>query len=61
MLPRCHYACESDSSSFPRSIRAINGLTPLLPPEALCCYHNHVPSARLMADLGTRPVKPGRS
>jgi alpha-galactosidase len=36
---------------FPRSIRAINGLTLFLPPEALCYYHNHMALAHQMADL----------
>ena len=53
MLSRLHYACESDFSMFPRSIRAINGLTLFLPPEALCYYHNHMPIAHQMADLDT--------
>ena len=48
-----HYACESDFSMFPRSIRAINGLTRFLPPEALCYYHNHIPDAHQKADLDT--------
>ena len=53
MMSRLHYACESDFSMFPRSIRAINGLTLFLPPEALCYYHNHMPLAHQMADLDT--------
>ncbi|MBN1350374.1 alpha-galactosidase [candidate division KSB1 bacterium] len=53
MMSRFHYACESDFSTFPRSIRAINGLTMFLPPEALCYYHNHVPVAHQKADLET--------
>jgi alpha-galactosidase len=53
MLSRMHYACESDFSMFPRSIRAINGLTLFLPPEALCYYHNHMALAHQMADLDT--------
>ena len=53
MLSRFHYACESDFSMFPRSIRAINGLTLFLPPEALCYYHNHMPVAHQKADLDT--------
>jgi alpha-galactosidase len=53
MLGRCHYACESDYSMFPRSIRAINGLTMFLPPEALCYYHNHMALAHQKADLVT--------
>ncbi len=53
MLGRMHYLCESDFSMFPRSIRAINGLTLFLPPESLCYYHNHMPSAHLRADLTT--------
>lgn len=42
MLARFHYACESDWSVMPYSIRAINALTLFIPPEALCYYHNHV-------------------
>ncbi|MGE5222887.1 MAG: glycoside hydrolase family 36 protein [Omnitrophica WOR_2 bacterium] len=42
MLSRFHYACESDWSVMPYSIRAINALTLFLPPEAICYYHNHV-------------------
>ncbi len=53
MMARFHYACESDFSMFPRSIRAINGLTLLLPPEALCYYHNHMSMAHQKADLNT--------
>jgi alpha-galactosidase len=53
MLSHFHYAAISDFSMFPRSIRAINGLTMFLPPEALCYYHNHMPSAHLKADLDT--------
>ncbi len=53
MMSRFHYACESDYSSFPRSIRAINGMTLFLPPEAICYYHNHIPMAHQTADLDT--------
>lgn len=53
MLSRFHYGCESDMSAFPRSIRAINGLTMFLPPEALVYYHNHLPHAHQLADLRT--------
>jgi len=53
MLSHLHYACESDFSMFPRSIRAINGLTLFLPPEALCYYHNHMQVAHQMTDLDT--------
>ncbi len=53
MMSRFHYCCESDFSMFPRSIRAINGLTLFLPPEALCYYHNHMPLAHQKADLDT--------
>jgi len=53
MLSRFHYACESDFSMFPRSIRAINGLTLFIPPESLCYYHNHMPVAHQKADLDT--------
>jgi alpha-galactosidase len=42
MLARFHYACESDYSVLPYSIRAINAMTLFLPPEALCYYHNHI-------------------
>ncbi|MDD4889368.1 MAG: alpha-galactosidase, partial [Phycisphaerae bacterium] len=53
MMSRFHYACESDFSMFPRSIRAINGLTIFLPPESLCYYHNHMSAAHQKADLDT--------
>jgi len=53
MMSRFHYACESDFSMFPRSIRAINGLTLFLPPESLCYYHNHMPHAHHKTDLDT--------
>ena len=53
MLSRFHYGCESDLSWFPLSIRAINGLSLFLPPEAICYYHNHVAHAHLTADLDT--------
>ncbi len=53
MMSRFHYSCESDFSSFPLSIRAINGLTHFAPPEALCYYHNHLYHAHQMADLDT--------
>ncbi|MHB1296792.1 MAG: alpha-galactosidase, partial [Anaerolineae bacterium] len=53
MLSRFHYACESDFSKFPRSIRAINGLSLFIPPESLCYYHNHIWHAHEMADLDT--------
>jgi alpha-galactosidase len=53
MMSRFHYSCESDFSSFPLSIRAINGLTHFAPPEALCYYHNHLHIAHQMADLDT--------
>ena len=52
-MSRFHYACESDFSTFPLSIRAINGLSLFLPPEAICYYHNHMLHAHLMADLDT--------
>jgi alpha-galactosidase len=42
MLSRFHYACESDYSVMPYSIRAINAMTLFIPPESLCYYHNHV-------------------
>lgn len=53
MMSRFHYACESDFSTFPRSIRAINGLTMFLPPESLVYYHNHVSMAHQKTDLDT--------
>ncbi len=53
MMSRFHYACESDLSMFPRSIRAINGLTLFLPPESLCYYHNHISHAHQKTDLDT--------
>lgn len=53
MLSRFHYAAESDFSLFPRSIRAINGMTLSLPPETLCYYHNHMQTAHEQADLDT--------
>ncbi|MEI6914452.1 MAG: glycoside hydrolase family 36 protein [Armatimonadota bacterium] len=53
MLSRFHYACESDFSTFPESIRAINTLTLFLPPEAICYYHNHSHFAHQTADLDT--------
>jgi alpha-galactosidase len=53
MLQRFHYSCESDWSVFPYSIRAINGLSLFLPPEAICYYHNHVQEAHTLADLDT--------
>ena len=42
MLSHFHYACESDWSIMPYSIRAINAMTLFIPPESLCYYHNHV-------------------
>lgn len=42
MLSRFHYACESDWSVMPYSIRAINSLSLFIPPESICYYHNHV-------------------
>jgi len=53
MLARFDYACVSDLSLFPRSIRAINALTLFLPPERLCYYHNHLSIAHQQADLDT--------
>ena len=53
ILSRFHYGCESDLSWYPLSIRAINGLSLFLPPEAICYYHNHVPHAHQMADIDT--------
>jgi alpha-galactosidase len=42
MLSRFHYACESDWSVMPYSIRTINAMTLFIPPESLCYYHNHI-------------------
>lgn len=53
MLSRFHYCCESDWSAFPYSIRAINGLSRFIPPEAICYYHNHMQHAHQTADLDT--------
>lgn len=53
MMSRFHYACESDWSVFPYSIRAINTLSLFLPPEAICYYHNHIQHAHQTADLDT--------
>jgi alpha-galactosidase len=53
MAARFHYACESDFSHFPLSIRAINALTHFLPPEGLCYYHNHMYHAHQTVDLDT--------
>ena len=53
LMSRFHYACESDFSHFPLSIRAINGLSFFLPPEALVYYHNHMLHAHQTADLDT--------
>ncbi len=53
MLSRFHYACESDWSVMPYSIRAINSLSLFLPPEAICYYHNHIQHAHQVADLDT--------
>jgi len=53
MLARFHYACESDWSVMPYSIRAINALSLFIPPESLVYYHNHIQHAHLTADLET--------
>ena len=53
MLSRFHYACESDWSCFPYSIRAINALSLFVPPESICYYHNHLQHAHQVADLDT--------
>ncbi len=53
MLSRFHYACESDVSAFPFSIRAINAMTLYVPPESICYYHDHLMDAHLTADLDT--------
>jgi alpha-galactosidase len=53
MLSRFHYACESDMSTHPLGLRAINALSLFLPPEAICYYHNHVYYAHQTTDLDT--------
>lgn len=53
MMSHFHYCCESDFSTFPLSIRAINSMTLFLPPEAICYYHNHIHYAHHCADLDT--------
>jgi alpha-galactosidase len=53
MLSRFHYACESDWSVMPYSIRAINALSLFIPPESICYYHNHAQHAHQVADLDT--------
>jgi len=53
MLSRFHYACESDWSVMPYSIRAINALSHFIPPESICYYHNHIQHAHQVADLDT--------
>jgi alpha-galactosidase len=53
MLSRFHYHCESDWSVMPYSIRAINGLSLFIPPEAIVYYHNHLQHAHQVADLDT--------
>ena len=53
MLSRFHYACQSDWSVFPFSIRSINALSLFVPPESICYYHNHMPDAHQRADLDT--------
>ena len=53
MLTRFHYACESDWSVLPYSIRAINALSHFIPPESICYYHNHIQHAHQVADLDT--------
>jgi alpha-galactosidase len=53
MLSRFHYHCESDWSVMPYSIRAINGLSLFIPPEAIVYYHNHIQHAHQVADLDT--------
>lgn len=53
MMKRFHYACESDWSTFPFSIRAINAMTLFLPAEAICYYHNHMDHAHQTADADT--------
>ncbi len=51
MLSRFHYACQSDWSVLPYSIRCINALTFFIPPESLCYYHNHIQHAHQVGDL----------
>ena len=53
MLERFHYACESDWSVLPYSIRAINSLSHFIPPESIGYYHNHIQHAHQVADLDT--------
>jgi alpha-galactosidase len=53
MLSRFHYACESDWSVMPYSIRAINSMSLFIPPEAIVYYHNHLQHAHQTADLDT--------
>ena len=53
MLSRFHYACQSDLSVLPYSIRAINALSLFIPPESLCYYHNHMQHAHQVGDLDT--------
>jgi len=49
MLSRFHYACESDWSVMPYSIRCINAMTLFIPPESICYYHNHINAVGLQA------------
>jgi alpha-galactosidase len=53
MLSRFHYSCESDISSFPHSICAINSMSLFIPPSAICYYHNHNVYAHQLADINT--------
>jgi len=53
MMSRFHYCCESDWSLLPYGIRAINGLTLFLPPEAVAQYHEHTPDTHQTSDLDT--------
>jgi len=53
IMEHFHYACLSDFSYFPRSIRSINSLTLFLPPESLAYYHNHFSFSHEMADIDT--------
>jgi alpha-galactosidase len=53
MLSRFHYACQSDWSVLPYSIRCINALSLFIPPESLCYYHNHIQHAHQVGDLDT--------
>ena len=53
MMSVFDYACESDFSQPPLSIRRINAMTLFLPPEAVVFYCNHMNCAHHLADLET--------